>query len=214
MKTNYDLMGEKYLEQQKKFVDWKMDKATSFLKKHITPLGGKKILNVGSGGGDLSEIIQEEGATVYSIDNSIYMIQKSKQKIGDIAILSDMQNLPFEKNSFDGIISRYAIHYLDNFDKCYCELHRILKPNGIISVIANHPLVDFSINNVYESNLSTKIHLFDGLELDFPSHTFKDYFSPELLKYFSIIDFDEDNEPGYISKGKIPAFIGITAIKR
>ena len=43
---------------------------------------------------------------------------------------ADIQNLPFEKKSFDIVIAAFVIVHLKNLEQAFSEVHRVLKDGG------------------------------------------------------------------------------------
>jgi ubiquinone/menaquinone biosynthesis C-methylase UbiE len=90
-----------------------------------------KILDIGCGNG---RNMKNKNYDFYGVDNCEKFIEMSK-KITPNIYLSDMTNLPFPDNYFDGIISIASFHHLSDIirrTECLKEMHRVLKPNGKI----------------------------------------------------------------------------------
>lgn len=60
---------------------------------------------------------------------------------------------PFEDNTFDEILASHVMEHLNNFNSTVTELHRILKPNGILTVYA-----PFFLNTKYFGEPTTRYH--------------------------------------------------------
>jgi len=60
------------------------------------------------------------------------MIEKAIKKLREKAILklSDAENLPFNDNTFDYVLSTEAFHHFPNPDTAVKEISRVLKKNG------------------------------------------------------------------------------------
>ena len=57
--------------------------------------------------------------------------EAKKEKISNIEFIKyDGGNLPFENNSYDVVMSRYALHHFENLQDTFHEIYRILKPGG------------------------------------------------------------------------------------
>lgn len=209
MNTDYDSVGNLYVRQQKLHLDWDADGPTKFIEKSIQGITGK-ILDIGCGSGEIMLRLKNRKYAVYGIDTSNYMTSLVPDSLRDKVTIASMEKSGFPDNIFDAVISRFAIHYLQDFSKLYPELHRILSPNGLIVLAVEHPLCDFVLNKRYERGIETKIDLF-GIELKFPSHTIKDYFSKDLFKYFTIEDYDEGDERDFGSP--VPEYIAFKARK-
>ena len=99
---------------------------------------GLKALDIGSGPGFLSSILWELGFDVTGIDYSEKMVKYAKKNakmLGyyDIEYLQmDAQDLEFEDETFDFIISRNVTWTLPDPEKAYGEWSRVLKKDGIM----------------------------------------------------------------------------------
>jgi SAM-dependent methyltransferase len=92
---------------------------------------GDRVLDIGCGPGNSSNLINEIGAEVTGIDFS--------QKMVDVAIANypkitfqqaDAENIPIPDNAFDVIIANYVVHHLPNPEKVFSEISRVLQPGG------------------------------------------------------------------------------------
>jgi len=107
---------------------------------------GKKILEIGCGGGQCSIAFAKNGAICTGIDISDKQInyaknlaEKNKVKINFLN--GDFQNLKqFKSNSFDIVFSAYALQYSPDFKKVCQQVNRILKKDGIFVFSFDHPL--------------------------------------------------------------------------
>ena len=88
-----------------------------------------KILDIGCGKGyllfDFLKIIPD--AEIYGIDISEYAIENSKSEIKEKLIVGNSNNLPFEDNFFDLVISINTLHTLKTYDleKSLIEMERV-----------------------------------------------------------------------------------------
>ena len=88
------------------------------------------ILDIGCGNGKY--MIYRDDIIMKGIDISIELVKICKNKNLDV-IHGNMTNLPFEDNTFDGILSVASYHHLDNEEdrkKTLNEMYRILKNRG------------------------------------------------------------------------------------
>lgn len=105
----------------------------------------KHVLEVGCGGGHCSIAFAKRGAVVTGIDLSESQIEFAKklaarEKVKVKFLVGDAENLRSVKsNSMDIAFSAYAFQYLRNLRKCFREIKRVLKKNGILVFSLNHP---------------------------------------------------------------------------
>ena len=96
-----------------------------------------KILDIGTGPGFFPIILSEAGYKVTAVDYTPAMLEKAKENAGTLGeritfMQMDAQNLEFESDSFDVVISRNLMWNLENPGRAYSEWHRVLKPGGVL----------------------------------------------------------------------------------
>lgn len=100
----------------------------------------ESVLDIGCGTGQTAAYLDQRfECKVTALDNHPIMIAKAKERIKDSSspikiIEGDVQNLVFEDNSFDVIISESVIVFTD-ITKTLNELTRVLKTNGRLIMI-------------------------------------------------------------------------------
>lgn len=106
--------------------------------KQLGDVEGKYILDFGSGEGITANHFAEKN-TVVAIEPSEEMLANRwadyayRQIRGDVSSLSE-----FEDNSFDVVICHNVLEYTEDKKRILEELHRVLKPNGILSLIKHN----------------------------------------------------------------------------
>lgn len=115
---------------------WSSLMAPKFLKWLNAP-SNWKWLDVGCGTGALSEAIEQncEPKTLSCIDPSANFIEKVKQRVSTTTTLKvgSVENLPFENNSFEVIVSGLALNFFPNLNNALSEFKRVSEPHGIIA---------------------------------------------------------------------------------
>lgn len=94
---------------------------------------GSKILDVGSGTGHLTALIQSKGFEVHGIEPSEEMLNAAKVNFPNIPFQYGLSStIPFGDNQFDLIVAFEVLRYLndDVVNASYKEFHRVLKPGG------------------------------------------------------------------------------------
>ena len=106
--------------------------------KYIKP--GMRVLDAGCGEGILSVMMAKMGASVTGCDISKPNIEVCKkyadeEKVEGINfLLADSENLPFDDNSFDLVVSSHVLEHLPNFDKGLNELMRVTKKSSVVAI--------------------------------------------------------------------------------
>ena len=105
---------------------------------HLKNVKNKKeinVLDIGTGPGFFSILLAERGYNVSAVDYTEEMLVKAKDNAGifkdeiDFRRM-DAQNLDFDNNQFDLIVTRNLTWVLEDPEKAYKEWFRVLKPGG------------------------------------------------------------------------------------
>lgn len=107
----------------------------------LKPQKGERILDVGCGQGVFSRRLAEEGAEVVGVDASDNLIKAAQKRSPNIkyhaADASRMAML--ENESFDAVSCVMAIMNMDPLEPVIKEMSRVLKKNGRMLLVLNHP---------------------------------------------------------------------------
>jgi SAM-dependent methyltransferase len=119
----------------------------------LPDLTGRRILDAGCGSGWYAEKLIERGAILDAIDSSAAMVEHARERLGkagkqsearlQVADLAD--TLPFEDETFDGIVSPLVLHYMRDWRPPLGEMHRVLRPNGWLLFSTHHPAADAAL---------------------------------------------------------------------
>lgn len=95
------------------------------------------ILDVGTGPGFFAIILAQAGYHVTAVDYTKTMLEQAKKNAGELAkditfLQMDAQDLTFEQDTFDVVISRNLTWVLEKPDKAYVSWLRVLKRNGLM----------------------------------------------------------------------------------
>ncbi len=103
----------------------------------LRPRQGEIILDAGCGTGVFTLDILSSGAHVIGLDISLPMLKRAAGKVKRQPlqiVLADMLSLPFQKNSFDKVVSVTALEFIKDAKDAVRELFRVTKRGGIIVV--------------------------------------------------------------------------------
>jgi demethylmenaquinone methyltransferase/2-methoxy-6-polyprenyl-1,4-benzoquinol methylase len=109
---------------------------------------GKKILDVGTGTGDLALGVARAGANlVIGVDFVEPMLMSARKKVRSAGranlvglAVGDAMGLPFPDASFDGIINGFLLRNVADLDGALREFVRVLKPGGrLVCLEITHP---------------------------------------------------------------------------
>lgn len=117
----------------------------------IGEVRGKKVLDLGCGDAEIGKELLEAGCSFYEgVDGSVNMVGKAQQALTSESSrihLASMEDWDFPRESYDLVISRLALHYLEDLQKVVQQIHHSLKPGGHFIFSVQHPILTSSINN-------------------------------------------------------------------
>lgn len=103
----------------------------------------KRVLDVGCGNGYVTCEFAQAGADVVAVDLTDAAIKLTRARLvlnGLTAEVkrADAENLPFEAEAFDIVISLGVLHHTPNTEKAVGELHRVLMSDGRLLLMLYH----------------------------------------------------------------------------
>lgn len=114
------------------------------LQKLLPNIKDKSVLDLGCGYGWHCRYAIEQGAkSVIGIDLSEKMLKEAKARTNDKRIVymrKAIEDINFDKESFDLIISSLAFHYINSFELICLKLFEILKHKGEFVFSVEHPI--------------------------------------------------------------------------
>lgn len=113
---------------------------------------GLRVLDIGCGKGSLSLYLASRGAHVTGLDITKGMIARCRKrsdlvKLDAHFIVGDAELLPFGDCFFDRVVGQRTIHHLQNLDRFFEEVYRVLMPNGravFVEPQKLNPFVEFN----------------------------------------------------------------------
>lgn len=114
------------------------------LKPLFPSLQGKAVLDLGCGYGWHCKFALEQGASqVLGIDSSQKMIDEAKKRNGSSKIhyrVCDIEEYDYPENMWDFVVSNLALHYIENIEAVFQNVHRTLKLHGTFILNIEHPV--------------------------------------------------------------------------
>jgi len=111
----------------------------------IGKVKGKRILEIGCGGAQCSIAFAKLGAKVTAIDISTEQLKFAKKLAEQNRVRVDFYQGDIKRlwqissNSQDIVFSAYALLYVDDLRKCFSEVKRVLKKDGLFVFSLGHP---------------------------------------------------------------------------
>ncbi len=107
---------------------------------------GKKILDFGCGTGIYANTLAKKGAVVKGFDVSEEMLSIAREENPQLDLRRGSgYKIPF-KEKFDIVLASLVVHYLNNWDKMFQEVSRVLKKNGHFVFSTGNPVME-SVKN-------------------------------------------------------------------
>ncbi len=105
-------------------------------------LSGMKIIDIACGQGYFSRAFSGAGGSVVGVDISPELISKAKERSKNIVFhVAGADKMAFAENSsFDAAVIILALQNIENFSGALKECARVLKPNGRLVLVLNHPV--------------------------------------------------------------------------
>lgn len=104
----------------------------SIISQYLRRLNCQILVELGCGTGHWTSFFSSEGFTVIGLDISIKMLETANKKNipGSVFLKQDVHLLPFLDNSIENIASITAIEFVEDQEKVFSEIKRVLKPGG------------------------------------------------------------------------------------
>ena len=155
-----------------------------------------KVLEIGSGTGLYTLPLIKTGAKITASDisnESLKILKRTFKHLKNINLLceiADIENLPFDNDSFDVIASAGSLSY-GLAQKVDSEIRRVLKPNGLficVDSLNNNPLYRLNRYRHFLKGSRTKLTLNNMPGVN-RLESLKNYYSSVELKYFGSISY-------------------------
>ena len=107
-----------------------------FFEKHVSSWKGKRVLDLGCGGGFVSEELARRGASVVGVDpaSALLDVARAHARESDLAIdycVGTGESIPAQDSEFDIVVCVDVLEHVADLDKVLIEVRRVLKPGGL-----------------------------------------------------------------------------------
>lgn len=109
---------------------------------------GKDVLEIGCGGGQNAIVLAKWGARSVGLDISEEQIKYARklakrEGVGVPFYIGNMEDLSmFHNESFDIVLSSFAIGYVENLARTFQEVFRVLRAKGLFVFCGVHPIAN------------------------------------------------------------------------
>lgn len=156
--------------------------------KHIEPKAGDCLLDMGCGTGVLLSMLEKRYPEVFltGIDPTQEMLDIATKRFSKKIHIEQSwaEQLPFDDEKFDWIISCNMFHYIREPEIVLKEMMRVLKPTGQVVI------TDWCANYITNQLLDVYLRMFNNAH-------FKTYKKEECKKLLSLVGFDDINVNSY-----------------
>lgn len=141
MTPDYDAFAPRYAELvNRRYVVIELSYA--FVLGRLGTLTGKRVLDLGSGPGELARRLAAHGATVTGVDSSREMLRIAEDTVpnGIRLVEDDVQALTtMDQASFDAVVASLMLMDVPNFQAVFRASARVLVPQGTMVWTITHP---------------------------------------------------------------------------
>jgi SAM-dependent methyltransferase len=113
----------------------------------LPPLAAARVLDVGCGSGWYAEYLLDHGAHVTAFDLDDDFVALTRARVGGRGTVLQAnlaEPLGFAAdNAFDLVVAPLVLHYLRDWEPALRELHRTLRPSGVLVFSTHHPFMDW-----------------------------------------------------------------------
>ena len=203
----------------------------------IAPVSGQKILDLGCGDASIGKELLENGALAYlGIEGSQNMFALAQSTLNGTAgevIHADLRSWDYPSNVFDLVISRLALHYIQDLGAVFSDVFNSLIRGGKFVFSVEHPVItscdrayppgtkrqDWIVDNYFETGI--RITNWMGGQVVKYHHTIEDYFIRLQEAGFVVEQLREsrpqrsqfNDEAAYERRKRIPLFLFLSARK-
>lgn len=111
----------------------------------LGPLTGKRVLDLGCGGGQSAIAFARSGAIAIGVDISVEMLAYARRLVEQEEVRvefrhGDLAELAFQRaDSVDVAFSAMSFQYVPDLNRVFRQVHRVLKPQGLLVFSVPHP---------------------------------------------------------------------------
>lgn len=182
------------------------------IEKLLGDISGKTILDSGCGSGYFSSYLAKKANKVIGTDFAEEFVKLCDKKYNNISNLSFrqhdvMEEVPFENELFDIIVSKMVLQYVPGLDTFATETKRILKKRGRLFIAVDHPFnTQFyfaqatagkpnpkysGLKDYFDSTEQKKLSLWGKVELTWYPKKISDYILPFIKAGLTLQDIIE-----------------------
>jgi SAM-dependent methyltransferase len=95
---------------------------------------GHEVLDLGTGTGNAAVLARQAGANVTAVDPSPRLLEVARQRVSEGTFkVAKAEDLPFDDQSFDRVLSLFAVIFSDEPEKAASEILRVTRGKALIT---------------------------------------------------------------------------------
>jgi len=143
------------------------------LRRFVTPQGGERVLDAGTGAGAVAFALAPLVAEVVAVDAEPALLAQARQRLPEFPNVSlvegDVTQLPAAVGGFDLACSVRVLHHIARPELAVAELVRVTRPGGLVLVVDQlasvDPLVALELNRFEEARDPTHTRTLADVDL-------------------------------------------------
>src|SRR3954451_6114183 len=102
---------------------------------------GQDVLDLGTGTGNAALFAARAGANVTAVDPSERLLEVARERVGQGEFIkAQAEDLPIDAESFDRVLSLFAVIFSEQPEHAAQEIQRVLRPDGRALITAWEPV--------------------------------------------------------------------------
>ena len=118
-------------------------------------IAGKKVLDLGCGDAEFGVELLKQGCVFYEgVEGSLNMVQKAVSVLDRTTSKihhSSMEAWDFPLDYYNLVVSRLALHYLENVEPVFKQIYNALTEDGLFVFSVQHPILTSSVQSATKS---------------------------------------------------------------
>lgn len=184
----------------------------AFVEEAIPP-SSRSVLDAGCGSGEDLRYLSTTGWDLLAgVDTSAAMVGLAQSALNGRAeiLRASIDELPYQPEQFDVILSRFALHYLDATAPAYREFFRCLRQQGTLICIVPHPSFFDACRDADRPDF-VRTRPFEGaVELTYPYRALTHFLSAPFFSLFRLVQIREFRIEATLP---FPSALGFVAVK-
>jgi ubiquinone/menaquinone biosynthesis C-methylase UbiE len=135
------------------------DEVTARFRAALGPAAQGHLLDLACGPGVVTAAIGAGAASVVGLDATEEMLERASSRCAKAGLRNvefkrgDAENLPFADATFDGVVTRAAVHHFADPQRAFAEMFRVLRAGGtavVLDVVSSEDAGESSLHNAIE----------------------------------------------------------------